>query len=82
MSLGSNLLKHCIQLIAQLDDCIKGQILTPLGTQLLNHLQKPYSLCVACGHFATIVLRAKKRRPCRFGHPDRGPQPVWTDGRI
>jgi hypothetical protein len=53
-----------------------------LGTQLLNHLRKPYSLYVACGHFATIVWRAKKRRPCRFAHPDRGPQPVWTDGRI
>jgi hypothetical protein len=81
----SNLFKHCVQLIAQLDDCIKRQIPTPLGAQLFNHLRKPHSLCVACGHFATIVLRATKRRLCRFGHPDGGTEPdneIVPDWRV
>ena len=47
---GSNSLQHRVQVIAQLDDCVEGHALMPLGAQPLNHLRKPYSLCVTGGH--------------------------------
>jgi hypothetical protein len=48
--LGPNSLKHRVQVIAQLDDRFEGHVLSPLGAQPLNHLRKPYSLRVTCGH--------------------------------
>lgn len=50
VSLGSNSLKRRVQVIAQLDDCVEGHALMPLGAQPLNHFRKPYSLRVTCGH--------------------------------
>jgi hypothetical protein len=50
VSLGSNLLKLRVQLIAQIDDCVEGHALMPLKAQPLNHFRKPYSLGVTCGH--------------------------------
>ena len=50
VSLGSNLLKLRVQLIAQLDDCVEGHALMPLKAQPRNHFRKPYSLGVTCGH--------------------------------
>jgi hypothetical protein len=50
VSLGSNSLKRRVQVIGQLDDCVEGHALMPLGAQPLNHFRKPYSLRVTCGH--------------------------------
>jgi hypothetical protein len=50
VSLGPNSLKHRVQVIAQLDECIEEHALVPLGAQPLNHFRKPYSLRVTCGH--------------------------------
>ena len=38
------------QVIAQLDECVKGNVMMPLGAQSLNHFWKPYSLRVTGGH--------------------------------
>jgi hypothetical protein len=48
--LRSNLLEHRVQIVAQLDECVQGHALVPLGTQPLHHLRKPYSLRVNGGH--------------------------------
>jgi hypothetical protein len=50
VSLGSNLLEHLLQVIAQLDDRVEGHARMPLGSQARNHFRKPYSLRVTCGH--------------------------------
>lgn len=49
--IGANLLKHCIQLIPQVDGGLKRHLPTPLGAQPGNHFREPHSLRVACSHF-------------------------------
>lgn len=56
MTLGPNSLKHLIRFVAQIDDCVEGHILMPLGAQPFDHLWKPYSLRVTRGHVWTIVV--------------------------
>ena len=51
VALGSNSLKHRIQVIAQVDDCVEGHALLPAGTQVVNHFRKPDSLRIASSHF-------------------------------
>ena len=43
MPLRSNPLKHCVQVIAQIDECVGGHARLPLGTQPLNHFREPDS---------------------------------------
>jgi len=52
---GSNPLKHRIQVIAQVDDCVEGHALMPLGAEVFNHFRKPHSLRIASSHICTIV---------------------------
>src|SRR5438309_6202164 len=42
VSLRSNSLQRTVHVLAKLDDCVEGHVLTPLGRQPLNHLRKPY----------------------------------------
>ena len=56
MSLGPNSLEHLVQFVAQIDDCVEGHPLMPLGAQPVNHLRKPHSLRVTGGHIRTIVV--------------------------
>jgi hypothetical protein len=51
VALGSNSLKHRIQVIAQVDDCVEGHALQPVGAQVLDHFRKPNSLRIASSHF-------------------------------
>jgi hypothetical protein len=51
VALGSNSLKRRIQVIAQVDDCVEGHALQPVGAQVLDHFRKPNSLRIASSHF-------------------------------
>jgi hypothetical protein len=47
---GSNPLQHCVQVVAQIDECVEGHARLPLGTQPRDHFREPDSLRVTGGH--------------------------------